>query len=171
MRHPDVDESRFKNLVYKICHFVDPVINFFNHYYITTEEGFAMFSLRDNDPRKTGVNGHIEIYTGDDIMPKYIKTPIVRIVYDNNKWNHYKSDYNRTIAVTISHEPMILQRHKLKKGELSEEQLNKFLRFISINRDNLLLIWYDGWSKHRDILLSNNDPEHAFDWHLYKEVN
>lgn len=164
MRHPDVDFSRFKKIVYRVCYFMDPIINFFNHYYITTEEGFGMFSLRDCNQSKTGVNGHIEIYTGDDIMPKHIKTPIVRIVYDENKWNHYTSDYNRTIAVTISRRPRILQRHKLKKGEITKEQLNKFLRFISHNRDNLLLLWNEGWY-HKSIHL--DDPEHVFDWHLY----
>lgn len=167
MKHPYIDEFRFRRIVFEFIDFMDKIINFFNPYYITSQEGGDMFPLRDVRPGETGVNGHIEIYTGEwkESMPKYIKTPIVRIVYDNSKWNHYTSDYNHTIAVTISDNPKPLKKHKFKKGELTEEKFHDFMRFVADNKEGLLEMWYNGWFDKEIIF---KDEAHVFDWYKFK---
>lgn len=165
MRHPFIDDFKYKHVAFRIIRVVDKIINFFDHYYVTIDEGDGFFPARDIRPNETGVNGHIEFYTGEerDCMPKYIKTPIVRIVYDNSKWSHWTSDYNRTIPVTISDNPKPLKRHKFKEGELTEEQFNKFLKFIADNKDALLDMWYNG--NYHSLI----DHDHIFDWHKFKD--
>ena len=169
MKHPFIDDFRFSHAIFEVIYFIDRIINFFNHYYITTNEGFSMFPLRDVRPHETGVNGHIEIYTGEEreFMPKYIKIPIVRIVYDNRKWCHWTSDYNHTIAVTISDNPKPLQKHKFKDGELTEEQFNKFLKFIADNIEPKRLLKMNEYSikkpQHHVVL---GDEAHKYNKNL-----
>lgn len=50
MKPPDVEESIFDNLVYRVCQLAVYIIIFFNRLYVAAEEGVFMISLKDNNP-------------------------------------------------------------------------------------------------------------------------
>lgn len=166
MRHPDweIKHPTLDTILYKIICQIDRVINFFDHTYMTVWEGMGMFSIGNTGEDRDISSGHLEVYDGyrKDSMPKYAKEPFVRIVTNNEKWSHYTSRYNDcSIPVTISDHPRLMKRYRLRKGDISEERLHQYLRYIAYNKDILLKIWREGtfpnyWNHFKD-------PERMFD--------
>ena len=149
MRHPFMDDFRYKDQLYKLIDVVDKVINFFNHYYVTTNEGWEMLQCGQHiHPDTSKPYGAVIAYVYDSDLPqskpKYIKTPIVRISYDG-VWDCYTSNFNHTVACTISDTPKLLQQYRpRKKCDISIDQMKKYMGYVAENKNKLLELWYNG---------------------------